>query len=313
VYRNAHYLWTLIDPIPKNSHLYSRTEVTVFEMIQRIYSDGVPERLYGGGGTSDEVREAERALYVNKITFKGVVRTVTGRHAEYRKYQDAYAIALDALHKAESDHAGVEKARAALEQADADWSRLGYRKEIGKALDIYLNQGVDPEQRWVSEKTRLEQATETYTIGDSVPYVETAPEYDDWRNDGGWTSVDLEDAAGSKLGKMSVRVVALHRTWLDWKLLHSGIWAWRADAQNVNEQISNGRPFDASEEQFMPLIPVSIIIARDLVIKDAAKGVSFEDASRDHVRLIGVISASVPECPDEFLVRALRRAMQNAP
>jgi hypothetical protein len=210
--------------------------------------------------------------------------------SEYWKYRKAVDLAIDAVAKARKSGEGLAESEGELQHANALWEQFGYKTIVGTALANVLRL----HDVWYEASERHVNSEQVFAIGDDIPIHEFMPSYTEWQDDSSWIRLTLRNAKGQESGRINVKVVQCNRAWLDWTLLRKGEWEW----QGIKPPLSRGLEEDKKgTDSLMTLVPVSLILGRDLVINDSLTGFSLSDLSRSHVRIVGVISRIVPPCP----------------
>lgn len=227
-------------------------------------------------------------------------RTESAAYRAYRQFRDAWIVATEnyAARKSSgeaSDDPGTRAAwtnveepalRAAIAEADANWTTFGFKAQVNAALQAERNAARnDPLLRWQDWTAHFNEDTDVLTDPMNGRYAPTGLSPRDFSGEGNWLRFDLsasemaslvgaapaalrvvlDDDGGGTIDHVSFeyRSVAIVRPWFNSDVLTSGIWRSSDPALALSD---GGDPPSGS----CPAYVTAVVLVRNLQITTRA-------------------------------------------
>jgi hypothetical protein len=268
----------MLDSVPMAELRFSpsgRTVGDVYAMVLRFKQ--TPE-IELKAEARKQLEEAKRVLFRRRCLFDrlfGLHKAArpSKQYSAYRIYRDAFE-AADAAYQyllmtpADSDSFSELLARASLarEQALAAWTKSGYRASVERATDYYDRlTSYDPRVWWNRLEEQFKTAAETLPNSSRFQSTTTNPPFSQLAENTGWRQFTVPGlSAGGLSVSMDLKEAAIVRPWLEPLVFTSRQWRWTSSLANRSLISNGGDGVSTSWDGMMPLLPVSIVLVRNV-------------------------------------------------
>lgn len=264
-------LLLVTDAVPLPAKFVEASGRRTYEVYGTILENRAPEQWVLSADQQHQLEHAEHILLRRYcvlarlywfLEHEAPPREKSRRYKRYLKYSGDYARLQTELSRA-SDPGKRAQVQYQLNKLAEEWKKKGDKDRVELALSQYRAiQATSPEMFWANVTNQLLANANTIG-GELAPMSEVDPSPGSWVSPGGWQPWSVRQSSAQ------LKSVTIRRKWMNLDVLTVHRWSWAAGLYEQEQTvISDGKGIasDLAGRELMPLLPVSLILAKNIVL-----------------------------------------------
>ena len=288
-------LLLLTDQAPLPTQIFASSGRRTYDIYKTILDHRAIETRTLSKDEERRLKRARKVLLAQQCFLTKVFRKLlrkpssveySSAHLAYRAFLSRYA-ELETQLLRETDLAKRAELRTAMQATLDQWVRKGHKEKVEQALtDFREITARNPERFWSQVATEFSRNVRIVG-GTHLPMTQLEPAVRDWTDNEGWNPWHSGDSTGF------IKVASINRRWLRTEVLTTHAWSWGDGTyKRGNVVISDGLGLMTrnSRDQLMPLLPIRLLLAKNVVI-------SGQPLIGTEPVIVGVVCRVLPRLP----------------
>jgi hypothetical protein len=264
-------LLLLTDVAPLPTEVFASSGRKTYDVYKTVLDHRAIETRRLSKDENRRLKSARNVLLARQCLLTKVFRKLLGKpsnveyssdYTTYRIFSGQYA-QLETQLLRETNPARRAELRTAMQTTLERWNKKGHKEKVERALkDFREITAQDPERFW-SEVSTAYSRNVRIVGGVHLPMTRLEPAVRDWTDDEGWNPWHSGDSMGL------IKLASINRRWLLTEVLTTHEWSWGDGTyKRDNVLISDGLGLMTrnARDQLMPLLPISLVLAKNVVI-----------------------------------------------